>query len=348
MHRYILMLVVVITVLSPTLILCTDTMDNKDKDKHAQTVTVKTNNTGGKTKITISTPPADKNKNSVKTLNKENKKLKKELKKTEKKIDKNNKKIEKKKKKKKQEKKAKNIQKKNKQDKKKQTKITVKSKDGKKVKVTVKAGNATVVTGPYRVKKGAKIIDEDKVRHQKLLKRINELEGTLKRASKRMHDLTDENFRDNINFQLESLLNKIQYKGDVVVKVKRPPPKDPIDFRGEMQHRKESKKRQIKRINQIIKVGNVPLPKHTIDIDPKVVKISKLKEDHFKKKNIVPQTSAPSLPSKQQSGVRPSNGNKAGRMKRRGRAIKRKDRKAVVLDKSSFERNKRAKTVLQV
>jgi len=346
MHRYTLMLVVVITVLSPTLILCTDTMDNKDKDKHAQTVTVKTNNTGGKTKITISTPPADKNKNSVKTLNKENKKLKKELKKTEEKIDKNNKKIEKKKKK--QEKKAKNIQKKNKQDKKKQTKITVKSKDGKKVKVTVKAGNATVVTGPYRVKKGAKIIDEDKVRHQKLLKRINELEGTLKRASKRMHDLTDENFRDNINFQLESLLNKIQYKGDVVVKVKRPPPKDPIDFRGEMQHRKESKKRQIKRINQIIKVGNVPLPKHTIDIDPKVVKISKLKEDHFKKKNIVPQTSAPSLPSKQQSGVRPSNGNKAGRMKRRGRAIKRKDRKAVVLDKSSFERNKRAKTVLQV
>ena len=110
------------------------------------------------------------------------------------------------------------------------------------------------------------------------------LEQAIDNANKRMVQLRDDNFKDIIQYQLGSLLNKVKYKGNVVIKVKRPPPKDPVDFRGEMEHRKESKKAMRKKINQIIVSGNIPLKKHTDRIDTKVKKTSRLNLDRFKPK----------------------------------------------------------------
>lgn len=157
-----------------------------------------------------------------------------------------------------------------------QTKIGVKGKVGPKHPSIRKM----VVVGPDG-KKYVKIIDEDSERHKKLLNRIKELESSLDKANKRMLLLKDENFNEIIQYQLGSMLNKIQYKGGVTIKVKRPPPKDPIDFRGEMQHRTESKKIQRKRINQIITNGNVKTKRKTANLDSIVKKTSSMNIHNF-------------------------------------------------------------------
>ena len=168
----------------------------------------------------------------------------------------------------------------------KKTKTTKKGgKKGKKgKKVTKKRKVKTIIVMGPNGKKIVKIIDEDKERHKRLLNKIKFLEQALDNANKRMIQLRDDNFKDIIQYQLGTLLNQVKYKGNVVIKVKRPPPKDPVDFRGEMEHRKESKKAMRKKINQIIVTGNIPLKKHISKIDNKVKKTSKLNLDRFKPK----------------------------------------------------------------
>lgn len=209
--------------------------------------------------------------------------------------------------------------------------IVVVGKDGKKTVVVVK--QSSVVTGPYKVNNGAKIVDDDAIRHKLLVKRIAELDKTLQSAEKRMKDLTDESFRESINFQLESLLNKVQYKGDVVVKVKRPPPKDPLDFRGEMIHKAESNKTQKKRIMQIIQTGNIPLARHTLNMDSKVIPTSKLLKTKFN----VKKQERPNLPviiSKKPALKVATN------KKRMGRVVQRKNRQGPFLDLSPLQSKK--------
>ncbi len=175
--------------------------------------------------------------------------------------------------------------------------ITIKAKNGTKVVIKM-AVNQTkldkngkpilkhpylkkmVVVGPNG-KKYVKIIDEDTERHKKLIMRIKALEKSLDKANKRMAMLKDENFNEIIQDQLGAILNKVQYKGGVVIKVKRPPPKDPNDFIGEAAHKTESKKIKRKRINQIIINGNTRTVRKVSNLDTIISNTSKLNKNRF-------------------------------------------------------------------
>lgn len=134
---------------------------------------------------------------------------------------------------------------------------------------------------PKVIQKKFKVIDHDKERFDELVKKMNDLEKNLEQASNRLEGLTDEKFRESINTQLEYLMKKLQYKGDVKMKIKRAPPKDPIDFRGEIRHKTINKKFQVRKINQIISKGNDKIPKSTSNLDKHMKAESALKKRHL-------------------------------------------------------------------
>lgn len=175
------------------------------------------------------------------------------------------------------------------------------------------------------------VVDNDKARHQTLVKKIKTLEATLDSAEKKLMTLTDTSFTRTIQYQLASLLGKLQYNGDVKIKIKRDPPKDPTDFRGEMKRKKAYDKKVRQKLNFIIEEGNKPVPRKTFSLEQQVKKDSQLNVVFAKPLSgssgtpPSPTTAGPPAPLLKKTASHPP----ALTKKRRGRPIKRVNRKGL-------------------
>lgn len=125
------------------------------------------------------------------------------------------------------------------------------------------------------------VMEEKK--HSQILKNLTKTEQTLGKIEKRVDQLGMRNFRLHMRKQVHKLLDKLQYKGNVKIMIRRDPPKDPLDFRGEMRNAEDRSPIHHK-MNDIMSKGNVPLKKLIHSLEPKVSKKSPTLKDRFSKR----------------------------------------------------------------
>jgi hypothetical protein len=126
--------------------------------------------------------------------------------------------------------------------------------------------------------KNLTLIEEKK--HALLVRNLTTTQKKLQQVESRVDQLGMRKFRITMRKQVHKLLDKLQYKGNVKIMIRRDPPKDPLDFRGEMRNAEDRSPIHHK-MNFIMSKGNIPLKKAIHSLESKVSKKSATLKDRF-------------------------------------------------------------------
>lgn len=173
-------------------------------------------------------------------------------------------------------------------------------------------------------------IQEEK-KHALIVQNLTKVEKNLGQVEQRLDQLGMRNFRLTMRKQVHKLLDKLQYQGNVKIMIRRDPPKDPLDFRGEMRNAEDRSPIHHK-MNSIMSKGNIPLKKLIHSLEPKVSKKSPTLKDRFSKrwkKDPKDPKAATNIPATKMKALSLSSDSPKPRPKRklRGRRVHRRYRK---------------------
>lgn len=122
------------------------------------------------------------------------------------------------------------------------------------------------------------IVDPDAERHKKLTQKLKTLEQKLQKAKKTVQQMKDQTFVEALQDQMEDLLKKVKYDGDVVTKMKKEPVPKGSAQRGEMEQRVRTKRDSSVKVHKYLKQRDFIPKKNTMNLSGKVVKQSKMND----------------------------------------------------------------------
>lgn len=219
-------------------------------------------------------------------------------------------------------------------------KIENKGKDGK-------------ITVYYKVKRVEKL---EKERHAKLHKKMVLLEKKLAEVKKKLDRLSDLHFNNELQNELGHLLNKVHYSGKLTVKVKKQPPKNPLDIKAEMMHNIDGVFVPIKKINSIIelvpdqskqigKATSLTLRKKLWHKQPGGGHIGPEKPIILSKYRFHPKKLKKAKKNKNKTKIIKSSKSTKVTKKNNGKTVKTVEKKTVVSKKIDKKTNKEVKTI---
>jgi hypothetical protein len=178
---------------------------------------------------------------------------------------------------------------------KKSTKKPVGSSKPKPAKSAIKGGKKQVPSGKKSVKPAKKvvvkpllpeiipveslnltIVDPDETRHKNLTNQLNILQQKLHKAKEAVKSMKDELFVEAIQDQLEDMLKKVKYDGDVVTKMKKAPIPKGSAQKGEMEQQVRTKKNSSMKIKKYLQHRDVIPKRIKMNLGNKIQPKSKL------------------------------------------------------------------------
>lgn len=148
-----------------------------------------------------------------------------------------------------------------------------------------KTGNTTNISAPLLPEIlppehfNLTIVDPDHERHQNLTRQLKLLKRKLHKAKKTVGSFRDQAFVEALQEQMEDLLKKVKYDGDIVTKMKKEPVAKDATQKGENEQRVRTKKDSSIKIKKYLTQRDKVPPKQRMNLSQKVLNKSTLNDD---------------------------------------------------------------------
>lgn len=148
-----------------------------------------------------------------------------------------------------------------------------------------KTGNATNISAPLLPEIlppehfNLTIVDPDHQRHQNLTRQLHLLKQKLHKAKKTVSSFRDQAFVEALQEQMEDLLKKVKYDGDIVTKMKKEPVAKDATQKGENEQRVRTKNDSTIKIKKYLTQRDKVPPRQKMNLSQKVLKKSTLNDD---------------------------------------------------------------------